>query len=168
MDWLNPAAAWRQVRNDEVSREAFAAALALGAFIGNLPTYGLHAVIGLYGAKRLHLHPLGVVLGTQISTPPIGPVLNAIAIAIGHLILHGSLPNRADFQHATFLELLRKVLLEWVIGSPIVGLVCTFLVFVTSNRLLRLAANREAAKAATDKPADSTDHPTDPAPGHAA
>jgi hypothetical protein len=58
IDWLNPRDAWRQARRDRVSREAFAAGLAVGAFIGNLPTYGVHAFLGLYAARRLHLHPL--------------------------------------------------------------------------------------------------------------
>jgi uncharacterized protein (DUF2062 family) len=170
-DWLSPTEAWRQVRNDRVSRESFAAALAVGAFIGNLPAYGVQALIGLYAARRLHLHPIGVIVGTHISTPPLGPTLNAAAIALGHLILHGSLPTGRDynFHHTGFLELVRKVLLEWVIGSPIIGLVCAVLVFVISNRLLRLAAKREPAESpATDRPEDSADRPTEPAPGHAA
>jgi uncharacterized protein (DUF2062 family) len=166
LDWINPAEAWRRVRRDRVSREAFAAGLAVGAFIGNLPTYGVHAFIGLYAAKRLHLHPLAVVVGTHISTPPLGPLLNAAAIGLGHLILHGSPPSGGNYniRDVGFLEVLRRMLLEWVVGSPIVGLVCAVLVFVISNRVLRLAAARETA----DTQESPKDHPGGPAPGHAA
>ena len=151
--WINPAEAWRQVRRDRVSRESFAAGLAVGAFIGNLPTYGLHAFIGLYAARRLHLHPLSVVAGSHISTPPLGPVLNAAAIVVGHLILRGSLPGGGefDFRNEGFLVILRRMLLEWVIGSPIVGLACAFVVFVVANRALRLAAAK--CEATPDAPA---------------
>ncbi len=144
INWLNPADAWRQMRRDRVSREAFAAGLAVGAFIGNLPTYGLHAVLGLYAARRLHLHPFAVVVGTQISTPPFGPLLNAGAIAVGHLLLHGGLPNRAsyDVRGAGFVEVFRRAMLEWAIGSPIVGFACAIAVFIVSNRLLRLASEK--------------------------
>lgn len=183
LDWLNPVDAWRQARRDRVGREAFAAGLALGAFIGNLPTYGLHAFIGLYAARRLHVHPVPVVIGTHISTPPVGPVLNAVAIAVGHLILHRSLPSAGDysFHDMGFLGVLRRMLLEWVIGSPIVGLVCTFFVFVISNRLLRIAAAKDevTSEATTVESAVASDgdpdtresqatHPAEPAPGHAA
>jgi glycosyltransferase involved in cell wall biosynthesis len=165
--WLNPAEAWRQARRDRVSREAFSAGLATGAFVGNLPTYGLHAFIGLYIARRLHLHPVAVVIGSQISTPPIGPLLNAAAIALGHVILHGSLPTSADFDIRAngFLYVFRRMLLEWAIGSPIVGLVCAVAVFVISNRLLQLAAAKDSR---ADTQESSADHPTGPAPGHVA
>ena len=144
-DWLNPAEAWRQARRDRVSRETFAAGLAVGAFIGNLPVYGLHAWMGLYAARRLHLHPVAVVIGSHISTPPLGPLLNAAAIALGHALLHGGLPEPADY---SFRELgvwgvLRRAALEWSVGSLIVGLVCAALVFMVSHRMLRLAALRE-------------------------
>jgi uncharacterized protein (DUF2062 family) len=183
LDWLNPVEAWRQARRDRVGREAFAAGLALGAFIGNLPTYGLHAFIGLYAARRLHVHPVPVVIGTNISTPPLGPVLNAAAIVVGHLILHRSLPSAGDynFHDMGFLGVLRRMLLEWVIGSPIIGLVCTFFVFVISNRLLKLAAAKDQVTASTasaktadstglhpDRPESQATHPAEPAPGHAA
>jgi uncharacterized protein (DUF2062 family) len=187
LHWLNPADAWRQARRDRVGREAFAAALAVGAFIGNLPAYGLHAVIGLYTAKRLHLHPVGVVVGTHISTPPLGPVLNAAAICVGHLLLHGALPSSGayDLRAMGFLGVLRRMALEWVVGSPIVGLACALLVFVIADRALRLAANRDgkvtpaaeqdargSSSAASSSPADTpgsaADHPTGPAPGHVA
>jgi uncharacterized protein (DUF2062 family) len=163
LDWLNPAEAWRQVRRDHVSREQFAAGLAVGAFIGNLPTYGLHAFIGLYAAKRLHLHPLAVLVGSHISTPPLGPLLNAAAIALGHLILHGGLPSGDDYnvRDLGFLEVLRRMLLEWCVGSPIVGLACAVVVFVVSTRLLRLAAARDTTESRADRPGG-------PAPGHAA
>jgi uncharacterized protein (DUF2062 family) len=185
LDWLNPVDAWRQARRDRVGREAFAAGLALGAFIGNLPTYGLHAFLGLYAARRLHMHPVPVVIGTHISTPPVGPVLNAVAIAVGHLILHRSLPSAGDynFHDMGFLGVLRRMLLEWVIGSPIVGLVCTFFVFVISNRLLKLAAAKDqvtanaasakggdssSAAPQTDRPESQATRPAGSAPGHAA
>jgi uncharacterized protein (DUF2062 family) len=182
--WINPAEAWRQVRRDSVSRESFAAGLAVGAFIGNLPTYGIHAFIGLYAAKRLHLHPLAVVAGSHISTPPLGPVLNAAAIVVGHLILRGGLPDGAefDFHNEGFLVILRRMLLEWVIGAPIVGLACAVVVFVIANRVLRLAAGRgesilqaESGGAAESSLSGATGtaepeeaRPTAPAPTHVA
>ena len=143
--WINPAEAWRQARGDQVSREAFAAGLALGAFVGNLPAYGFHAFIGLYMSKRFHMNPVAVFLGTNISTPPVGPLLNVAAVAVGSLLIHGSLPSPADFDLRTLgwltvIANLRNMLLEWLLGSIIVGLACAGIVFMVGHRVLRLAA----------------------------
>ena len=92
--WLNPMPAIRQLREDDVGRVNAAAGLAVGAFIANLPAYGLQTVLSLYAARRLHLHPLSVVIGSHLSTPPVGPVLVAAAVTIGHLVLHAELPDQ--------------------------------------------------------------------------
>lgn len=159
--WIDPREGWRQARRDRVSRETFSAGLAVGAFIGNLPVYGLHAWIGLYAARRLHLHPLAVFAGTHISTPPLGPVLNMAAIALGHALLHGSLPEPGDYSIGELgaWTVLRRVAWEWSIGSLIVGLACAAAVFMFSNRALRLAAAREQrdANAPAPTPTDASD-----------
>lgn len=137
--WLDPRDAWRQARRDRVSRETFSAGLAVGAFIGNLPAYGFHAPIGLYVARRLHLHPAAVFVGTNVSMPPLGALLNAAAIALGHVLLRGSFPtpDAFDFKRHGAWTILRNLLLEWSLGSVIVGLLCAAVVFMLSNRLLR-------------------------------
>ena len=154
LSWLDPRDAWRQARRDRVGRETFSAGLAVGAFVGNLPFYGLHAPIGLYVARRLHLHPLAVVAGTQISTPPVGPLLNVAAIALGHALLHGSLPrpDAFDFERHGAWTVLRNLLLEWSLGSVLVGLLCATAVFMLGNRLLRRSTPREPSPDANAPP----------------
>ena len=155
--WIDPRDAWRQARRDRVSRETFAAGLAVGAFIGNLPAYGFHAPLGLYVAQRLHLHPVAVFVGTNVSIPPIGPLLNAAAIALGHVLLRGSLPtpDAFDFSKHSAWSILGNLLLEWSLGSVLVGLLCAAIVFLVSNRLLRRApieGERPSDPAASDAP----------------
>jgi uncharacterized protein (DUF2062 family) len=96
-----------------VARTEIAAGLAVGVFIANLPAYGLQSVLSLYSARRLHLHPLPVLLGSHLSTPPVGPLLIAAAIGLGHLILHGSLPAWADYdpRRAGWWAMLKPLLL---------------------------------------------------------
>src|SRR5438132_1578934 len=84
------ARAWRAVRDDPAQRSRFAAGLAVGVFIANLPLYGAQTLLSLYAARRLRLNPLTVVVGSHFSTPPIGPLLVAAAIALGHLLTHGT------------------------------------------------------------------------------
>jgi glycosyltransferase involved in cell wall biosynthesis len=140
--WLNPIPAIRQLRDDDVGRVNAAAGLAVGAFIANLPAYGLQTVLSLYAARRLHLHPLSVVIGSHLSTPPVGPLLLAAAVTIGHLVLHAELPNLAsyDVRVVGVLPLLRACFLEWALGSIVTGLFCAWVTYLAARRLLRLAA----------------------------
>jgi uncharacterized protein (DUF2062 family) len=147
--WLNPMPALRQLREDDAGRANAAAGLAVGAFIANLPTYGLQTALSLYAARRLHLHPLSVVIGSHLSTPPVGPVLVAAAITIGHLILHAELPTVAsyDVRVVGVLPLLRACFLEWTIGGVVMGLFSAWITYLAARWLFRLAA-REPENAA--------------------
>ena len=92
-------------------------------FIANLPVYGGQTLLGLYAARRLRLNPLPVVLGSHLSMPPVGPVLVAAAIALGHWFMHGTLPRPRRFNPRTkgYAALLRSVLLEWTLGGIVCG-----------------------------------------------
>jgi uncharacterized protein (DUF2062 family) len=140
--WLNPMPALRQLREDDVGRANAAAGLAIGAFIANLPAYGLQTALSLYAARRLHLHPLSVVIGSHLSTPPVGPVLVAAAVTIGHLVLHAQLPTVAsyDVRVIGILPLLRACFLEWTIGGIVMGLFSAWVTYLSARWLFRLAA----------------------------
>ena len=141
-DWLNPMPALRQLREDDVGRANAAAGLAMGAFIANLPAYGFQTALSLYAAKRLHLHPLSVVAGSHLSTPPIGPVLVAAAITIGHVLLHAELPTLSgyDVRAVGLRPLLRACFLEWTIGGIVMGLFSAWVTYLSSRWLFRFAA----------------------------
>ncbi len=134
---LSPREMWRQLRADDLGRLSLAAGLSVGAFIANLPTFGLQTLLAIYAARRLHLHPLAVILGSFISTPPIGPVLIAMAIFVGHLVLHGSLPTFSyEFvANAGVGEIFQQVIFEWFVGSLIVGTACMVLMFLSAIAL---------------------------------
>jgi uncharacterized protein (DUF2062 family) len=142
VEWLNPMPAIRQLREDDAGRANVAAGLAMGAFIANLPAYGLQTVFSLYAARRLHLHPLSVVIGSHLSTPPVGPLLVAAGITLGHLMLHAELPTLASYDVRTVgvLALLRGFFLEWALGGFVMGLFSAWVTYLTSRWLLRLAA----------------------------
>jgi uncharacterized protein (DUF2062 family) len=141
------------LRDDDVGRANAAAGLAMGAFIANLPAYGLHTILSLYAARRLHLHPLSVVVGSHLSTPPVGPLLVAAAITIGHLVLHAELPTPSSYDVRTtgLLPLLRTCFLEWTIGGIVMGLFSAWVTYLASRWLFRLAA-REAREESVAAP----------------
>ncbi len=137
--WFNPMTAWRQARHDHAGRTRFAAGLAAGVYIGCLPTYGLQTILGLFVARRFHLHPASVVAGTNVSMPPVGPFVIAGGIAVGHVLLHGSLPTLSAYKvDAHDLgRMLGPILAEWVVGAVVVGAVLAGLTFVGVDILLR-------------------------------
>lgn len=137
--WLSPRRAWRAVRCDPRERSRFAAGVAAGVFIANLPFYGGQTLLGLYAARRLRLNPIPVVLGSHLSAPPMGPFLVAFAIALGHLCTHGTLPPPSAFDPRTkgYAFLLRSVLLEWTIGGILCGLLLAAVAFVLMHLALR-------------------------------
>jgi uncharacterized protein (DUF2062 family) len=135
--WMNPLRAWRELREGAINRTEFAAALSIGVFAANLPIYPLQTVLCLYLARRLHLNPLAVLAGSQISTPPIGLILIIGAIYAGHLLLHGCLPTLPDLNstHAIWQMLARPLLIDWVVGGPVLGMLMAVLVFCLANHL---------------------------------
>ena len=152
INWFNPMPAIRQLREDDVGRANAAAGLAMGAFIANTPLYGFHTLLSLYAARRLHLHPLSVVLGSHLSTPPVGPVLVAASVTIGHVMLRGRLPTLAsyDVRQTGLWPLLRSCFLEWTLGGIVTGLFSAWVVYLGSRWLFKFAAKdreREAVPA---------------------
>lgn len=134
LHWINPLAAWREIKTGELRRDELAASLAFGVFIANLPLYGLHTLIGLYTAARLHLNPHLVIAGTTVATPPINFGLIAAAIFVGHLILHGSALSIAEINErsADLPLMFQQFAIEWSVGSLVVGFVLAVLTLFVS------------------------------------
>lgn len=147
-NWANPREAWRQLKRDEAGRTMFAVGLGMGAFIANLPAYGIQTLLAIYAARKLHMHPVPVVLGTQISMPPMGVGLIILAVYVGHVILHGMPPviPTGEVTMGSVAAMAPSMLLSWVVGSVIVGVVSAVLIFLGALLLFRIALPRQAAK----------------------
>ena len=142
--WINPVTAWRQARQGDAGRTRFAAGFAAGVFIGALPLYGLQTVLSLFAARKFRLHPMSVITGSNLSGPPVGVALVAVEVAVGHLLLHGALPDRSSF-HLTagpLAQTLRPLVCEWVIGALVVGTLLAGVAFVAVDMLLRALPDR--------------------------
>jgi glycosyltransferase involved in cell wall biosynthesis len=157
--WISPIRAWHDLRCDPEAHSRFATAIAVGVFIANLPLYGVQTLLSLYAAKRLRLNPVPVVIGSSISTPPLGPMLIAAAIALGHYCVHGRWAQLKSFDPRTvgYFALAKSVLLEWTIG----GIICGIVLAVASYLVMRLALSWMPLHT----PADSADGPNVPATG---
>jgi uncharacterized protein (DUF2062 family) len=136
--WISPVEAWRQVRRGQAGRTRFAVGLAAGTFIGTIPTYGIQTILSLFVAKKFRLHPASVLAGSNVSTPPLGPVLLAVSVAAGHLMLRGQLPHWGDYRPSHLRAVIGPLLLDYLVGSLLVGAIFGAVVFVCIDGLLRL------------------------------
>lgn len=140
--WISPARAWREVHGDPKGREQMALGVAIGVLIGCFPP-GLHTVAALYIARRLHLHPIPLVLGTQVGFPPF---LIVAQYAVGHLIVDGSIPHLAQLlRHAHEFGLwteMKSLSIEYAIGAIVVGAILTPLSFFVTRAVLRVFTER--------------------------
>lgn len=158
IQWISPLRAWREVRDNPKQRKRFAAGLATGVFIANLPLYGIQSALSLLTARWFKLSPLSVLAGSHIATPPIGPLLVAMAIFVGHLLLQRELPDLNDFnpQVIGYFGLIRSVLLEWVLGGILCGAVlavATYLIAMLFIRMVTHSPQLPADQLATPTPA---------------
>jgi SAM-dependent methyltransferase len=111
---------WCDLRGGELSAGRVAASVAMGAFIGCLPIFGLHLPIVLVLSLRLRLDGALAYVAANISNPFFAPFLFAGQVQVGALILDGRLPDmesRLDMANA--LASFPRYL---VAGSPVVGL----------------------------------------------
>ncbi len=147
--WLSPVQALRKLQHQPGARSEFAAGLAVGVFIACLPVYGIQSVLSLFAARRLNLHPIWVLAGSQLSIPPISPILIWISLTLGHLLLHGTLSSPIDWSTAetAFLStaLWRAWLLEWVVGGLLLGLVLALATYGIARALFLLAPRPQIA-----------------------
>ncbi|MDB5293658.1 MAG: glycosyl transferase family 2, partial [Phycisphaerales bacterium] len=143
--WLNPLRAWRELRQGDIARNELAAGIAVGVFIANLPVFGVQTLLALYVARRLHLHPLAVVAGSKASTPPVGPLLVAAAIWLGHLLVHGSRLTWNGLLkpvNGHLLKAMLPLLLDWIVGATLIGTGMAVITFGIANVLFRSVPRR--------------------------
>lgn len=136
--WLNPMEAWRAAGRDGAGRSRFAAAVAVGVFLGVTPFFGLHAIFALLVARWLRLPPLPTLLGSNISIPPLGPVIWFAALSLGNRVLHGAWPTAEQFDASDIgiLALLGDLAWEWVVGSFLLGIAMAIVTYAFVEALL--------------------------------
>jgi uncharacterized protein (DUF2062 family) len=120
---LHPVRVFRQLMSEHATPGGLAAAGAVGVFLGAVPLLFVHSLVILYVATRLHLNK-AVALNTQhICVPPVVPVL---CIEVGFYVRTGEFLTVLSFD--TVFVQFKDRLIEWLIGSLIVGPVLALVV----------------------------------------
>ena len=107
---------WRRMVSTNATPAGLAVSVGLGVLIGALPLLGVHSALIVAVAMRLHLNPAAALVSQNLCIPPFVPVL---CIQIGHVLLTGS--RIEDFTFSTWVSHAGARLLEWLLGSLLVG-----------------------------------------------
>jgi hypothetical protein len=115
------------------------AAVAFGVWLGCTPFYGLQTLLGLGVAPVLRLNRLGVLLGLQISIPPIAPFLLFANAQLGSLLLRRHwLPLSIDALRALPTpQLFADLFGDLLVGGAIVGVLLAVPAWFLTTYLVR-------------------------------
>ncbi len=100
-----------------------AVAVGLGVMLGCSPFLGFQVLFGLMLARLFRLNVIAVLLGVQISIPPLTPVVLFATAQLGTLVLRGHwLPLRlAHFRGIPLTTLVPNLFLDMLVGGLLVG-----------------------------------------------
>lgn len=131
-----------RLRGGDLTPRRVAFSVALGLFVGCSPLFGLHALIAGGLAFALRLDVLITYLATNISLPPVIPLLFFAELQVGMFLMNGRFHSLAlsDFAPEKALDLGSAIFLGFtVVGSGIALLGGALAFFVGSH-----FASREA------------------------
>ena len=114
-------------------------AVGVGVFCGLSPLIGFQFLLALGLAWLLRLNKLAVMLGLQISAPPITPLVVLAEIQLGELLLHRRLLplSLAHIKAMRGRELLQTFLLDLTAGGLTSGLIVGAAIGAITARLIQ-------------------------------
>ncbi len=135
----------RLVRLNSTPR-GIAMGVAIGVFIGITPLYGLHTAMVLLSVLLIPgANKVAILAGTNISIPPIMPLITWAGYGIGRAMLGGDYP-------ALDLTVLRNIhyrdiprlYLPLFLGSIVLGIACAVVFFFLTYVLVRKIRDRKS------------------------
>jgi uncharacterized protein (DUF2062 family) len=138
---------WREALGEFFSENArepgrMSLAVGLGLFFGIAPIWGYQMIVAAAAAHLLRLNKAITLLASNISIPPMMPIILYTALALGHWMFTGH-KLALDFS-AQQLTRARgmEYLGQWFVGSLVLAAVVAVVGTVTAYGLARLARQR--------------------------
>lgn len=111
-----------------------AIAFAIGVFIGMSPLLGIHTVLGLLAAWLFRLNRFITLIGVFVTNPwTIVPIYSFGTWVGARIMGMDNFIPEIDWSHITllgFLKEFRPLLLPFIIGSTVVGIVSAVLSYI--------------------------------------
>ena len=113
------------LKAEHASATRLGVAVGVGVFCGLSPLIGFQILMALGLAWLLRLNKLAVMLGLQISAPPMTPLVVLAEIQLGELLLHGQLLplSLARIKATPGRELLETFLVDLTVGGLTSGVI---------------------------------------------
>jgi glycosyltransferase involved in cell wall biosynthesis len=112
--------------NDSPTKKSLS--IALGVFIGILPIWGFQTITVLFLAVLFNLNKLLAFASSNVSIPPMIPIIVFASIQTGGLIFNSSV----DETELSNIENVGLHIKEYVVGSIVLATVCALLIGLTS------------------------------------
>lgn len=126
------------------------AALGFGVFMGIVPIWGFQMLIAAFLAHFMRLNKVLVLIASNISLPPLVPVIIYFSYRLGGVVLN----SEDELNKETLLQLKDQVMegnfydtfqelgysiLQYIVGAGVLALIAGILVGLTSYLILKLA-----------------------------
>jgi uncharacterized protein (DUF2062 family) len=135
-------ALWVLAKRERASPREIGWAIGVGVFIAFCPFVGFHLGIAFVAATLLRLNRLWTMLGSRASAAPLLVTVAFLEIEVAHRLRTGAW---ARIALADILPHGRELLLDWVIGTPLVAtplaVIAGFVAYVAARRWHRVRAN---------------------------
>jgi hypothetical protein len=85
------------------------------------------------------LQPVVVMGASWFNTPPFGPILIAMSLVTGHLLLRGGWPDPSlyDPMRRGVIDTIKAVGFEWIVGSVVLGAALAAISYIILRLLFR-------------------------------
>ncbi|MCG8573266.1 MAG: DUF2062 domain-containing protein [Flavobacteriales bacterium] len=125
-----------ELNNKDESNLKKAAAVGFGIFMGIIPIWGFQMLIGAALAKLMRLNTIITLVASNISIPPMIPVLLFMSYWCGGIVLNDSIA--LNWNSDLTLEHMYLNLKQYIIGAFIFATAMGIIMFVLSFGLLKL------------------------------
>ncbi len=145
--WLKPRDLYRSIKRGEAkkvfkeqilrtqdSNLKMASAIGLGIFMGIIPLWGFQTIIAIFLAAFFRLNKIIVLLTTNISIPPLIPLVLYISFLTGGFIFNQSI--NIDFDKKFDFENIQNDLFQYYLGAIVLATLSGIFVGVMSYLLL--------------------------------
>ena len=135
---------WEALKAEHSTPGRLGVAVGVGVFAGCSPVHGFQFLLALGLALLLRLNKLAVMLGLQVSIPPLNLLIIYLGLQTGERMLHGRwLPLRLGaLRAAGGAHMVRTFLADFVVGSLALGTVLGLLAGIVTTLVLLRSASR--------------------------
>jgi uncharacterized protein (DUF2062 family) len=157
--WKRVRQLWELAKREHATPHQIGWAVGIGAFCGCTPAVGFHGWVAVGAATILRLNRLWAWIGSRISNIVVLPFIVWAEIEIAHWLRTG---QTVVLDRHTILKEAHLLLLDWCLGTPIVGvalgLTCGLIAYGISR--FRRKPAPDPSLSSGSPPSDSTAHPS--------